>query len=284
MAATELDNIQSTVQEFWPSMFMDDLRQDNLLINLVNRDYSGALSDLGDTVKVNQINKMTGETLTIDGAGGGRTFTPETVTTTGIQVTADRRFVASADFTDLADLQSMLNPMSTRSEQIRNEMVSAISEQLNAYLYSLVAPTDSEVAASMTAAELAGVRKYGAQKFWERSKGWYGLVGPSYYEDMLLDSTLTSGDFVDDRPVIGGQKGMRRFGFDLFEDNSAGNADRGLFFSPDFLYFVSQYEPRVKISDKHAQNEFGYIMSIDMVGGGKLGHSGADKHTLRTLV
>ena len=43
MADTELADVTSAIQEFWPTMFMDDLREDNLLINLVNRDYSGDL-------------------------------------------------------------------------------------------------------------------------------------------------------------------------------------------------------------------------------------------------
>ena len=284
MAATELTNIQSTIQDIWSPLFMDDLYQDNLLINLINQDYSGDIRDVGDNVRVNQIDKMVGQTLTIDKTGGARTFTPETVTTTGVQVVADRRFVASADFADLTDIQSMLDPLSSRSQQIRAAMVSAISEQINSYLYGLLAPASSIVAATMNATVLAGARKYGADEFWERSKGWYGLLGTSYWEDMLLDTTLTSGDYVDDRPMVGGQKGMRRFGFNLFEDNSAGNADRGLFFHPDFLYWVQQYEPRFKVSDKHAQGEFAYMVSVDLVGGAKLGHDGAVKHTLRTLV
>ena len=163
MADTELEDVTSAIQEFWPTMFMDDLREDNLLINLVNRDYSGDLRDVGDTVKVNRIDKMTGQTLDVDQAGGARTFTPEKLNTTGVQVTANKRFVASADFGDLVDLQSMLNPLSTRSQEVRAAMVAAVSEQLNTYLYSLVAPTVTSVAATMTAAELAGARKYGAQ-------------------------------------------------------------------------------------------------------------------------
>jgi hypothetical protein len=284
MANTELTNITSTIQEIWAPLFMDDLYEDNILINLINKDYSGDLTDVGDTVKVNQIDKMTGETLTINQTGGGRTFTPETVTTTGVQVTADRRFVASADMSDLTEIQTMLDPLSSRSQQLRQVMVKAVSEQINTYLYGLLAPASTAVAATMSATVLAGARKYGAQQFWERAKGWYGLLGPSYWEDMLLDSTLTSGDYVDDRPVVGGQKGMRRFGFNLFEDNSAGNADIGLFFHPDFLYWVNQYEPRFKISDKHAQGEFAFVVSVDLVAGAKLGHSGTVKHTTRTLV
>lgn len=284
MAVTELTNIQSMITEFWPTMFMEDLREDNLLVNLINRDYSGALQNVGDTVNVNQIGKMTGQTLTIDQVGGGRTFTPETLTTTGVAVKADRRFVASIDIADLSQLQSLLDPMSAGAQDIRREMLVAISEQINAYLYSLLAPSVTAVAATLDATLLAGVRKYAAQQKWSRAKGWYGLLGPSYVEDLLLDSTLTSGDYVDDRPVVGGQKGFRRFGFDLFEDNSAGNADKAVFFHPDFLYLVMQSEPRFKLSDKHAQGEFAYMLSVDLVGGAKLGHDGAVKHTVRTLV
>ena len=292
MAATELTNISSTIQEFWPTLFMDDLREDNILVNLINRDYTGSLQDVGDTVKVNQIDNLTGQTLTIDQTGGARTFTPETMTTTGVNVTADTRFVASIDITDLAAFQSMLldpvsgepTPNSPRAQELRMKMVEAIGRQVNTYLYGKVAPSSTAVAATLDATTLAGVRKYAAQQFWERSKGWYGLLGPSYYEDLLLDATLTSGDYVDDRPVVGGQVGSRRFGFNLFEDNSAGNADIGLFFHPDFLYMVTQYEPRFKISDKHAQGEFAWILSVDMVAGAVLGHDGAVKHTTRTLV
>ena len=283
MATTDLANVQSTVKTFWPELFMMALHEDNLLVNLCNRDYQGSLENTGDTVRVNQIDALTGQTLVLDKNGGGRTFTPETMTTTGVDVVADRRFVASIDIDDELTFQSLLDPLSSGSEQIRREMVAAISEQLNTYLYSLVAPAVSSVAASMDASVLAGARKYAAQEKWSRAKPWFGLVGPSYYEDMLLDATLTSGDFVDDRPVVGAQKGMRRFGFDLFEDNSAGNADRGLFFCPDFLYLVMQYEPRLKISDKHSSGEFAYILSLDMCAGAKLGHNGDIKHTLRTL-
>jgi hypothetical protein len=56
----------------------------------------------------------------------------------------------------------------------------------------------------------------------------------------------------------------------------------GLFFHPDFLYLVSQMEPRFKISDKHAQNEFAYVMSVDWIVGAKLGIDGDKKHFVVT--
>lgn len=69
MANTDLDNVTSAIQTFWAPMFMDELRQTNLLFNLVNREYTGDLREMGNSVVVNQINAPTGQRLTIDGAG-----------------------------------------------------------------------------------------------------------------------------------------------------------------------------------------------------------------------
>lgn len=282
MANTDLDNVQSAIQTFWSPLFMDELRQTNLLFNLVNRDYTGDLREMGDTVKVNQINAPTGQRLTIDGAGVGRTFTPEAMSLSSVSVTADQRLVASFDFHDLVAIQSMIDPLGSRAAETRAAMVQAISNQLNTYLYSLVAPTTTIPSiTTMTAATVALARETAAIAKWNYAKPWYALLAPQYYSDLLVDTTFTSADFVNgDTPVISGQIGLRRYGFNIFEDNTqtAGATAGGLFFHPDFLYMVSQYEPRFKISDKHAQHEFAYVMSVDWVIGAKLGIQGAAKH------
>lgn len=282
MANSDLDNVTSAIQTFWSSLFMDELRQTNLLYNLVNREYTGDLREMGDTVKVNQINAPTGQRLTIDGAGVGRTFTPETISLSTVSVTADQRLVASYDFHDLVAIQSMIDPVGSRATEVRAAMVSAISNQLNSYLYSLVAPTTTIPSiATMTAATVALARENAAIAKWSYNKPWYGLLAPQYYSDLLVDTTFTSADFVGgDTPVISGQIGLKRYGFNIFEDNTqtAGATAGGLFFHPDFLYMVSQYEPRFKISDKHSQHEFAFVMSVDWVIGAKLGIQGAAKH------
>lgn len=285
MANTDLDDVTSAIQTFWSPLFQDELRQTNLLYNLVNREYTGDLRVMGDTVKVNQINAPTGQRLTIDGAGVGRTFTPEAMTLSTVSITANQRLVASYDIHDLVMIQSMIDPMSTTSVQARAAMVQAISNQLNTYLYTLVAPAAGNTIAStttMTAATVAAARERAAIKKWSYDKPWFGLLAPQYYSDLLVDTTLTSADFGanNDLPVINGQFGLKRFGFALYEDNTqtAGAAAGGLFFHPDFIYMVSQYEPRFKISDKHSQHEFAYVMSVDWVIGAILGIDGDDKH------
>lgn len=174
-------------------------------------------------------------------------------------------------------------------------MVQAISNQLNAYLYSLVAPVATPAPgnfiygkASLAAADVAAAREMAATLKWNYSKPWYALLSPAYYTDLLLDTTFTSADFgADDRPVIGGQFGLRRYNWNIFEDNTgsglANTPDtNGLFFHPDFLYLVAQTQPRFKISDKHAQGEFAYVMSVDWIVGAKLGIDGDKKHIVVT--
>lgn len=282
MANTDLDNVTSAIQTFWSPMFMDELRQTNLLFNLVNREYTGDLREMGNSVVVNQINAPTGQRLTIDGAGVGRTFTPETMSLSSVTITADQRLVASYDFHDLVAIQSMIDPVGSRATETRQAMVQAISNQLNTYLYSLIAPaTTIASVATMTAATVASARETAATLKWSYNKPWYALLAPQYYSDLLVDTTFTSADFVGgDAPVISGQIGLKRYGFNIFEDNTqtAGPTSGGLFFHPDFLYMVSQYEPRFKISDKHSQNEFAFVMSVDWVIGAKIGIQGAARH------
>jgi len=87
-----------------------------------------------------------------------------------------------------------------------------------------------------------------------------------------------SSDFgAQDAPVIGGQIALRRFGFNILEDNSRAT-DKALIFHPSYLHMVSQSEVQVKISDMHSSKKFGMVMSVDMVFGAKLGIEGSKKH------
>jgi hypothetical protein len=61
---------------------------------------------------------------------------------------------------------------------------------------------------------------------------------------------------------------------------SAGSAteDFALAFHPDFMYMVAQMQPTFKLSDLHSNKQRGYLLTVDMVGGAKLGLQGNLKH------
>ena len=168
-----------------------------------------------------------------------------------------------------------------------------MNKQVNDHLYSLVSPSTASPDHTRTgvtdynASELLTDRKLASQAKWNRQKGWWVLADPSYYNDILNATTLTSSDFVGaDQPVVGGQLVSQRFGFNIVEDNSAGlqtisaggSEDAALIFSPDFLHLVMQREANFMVSSKHPNNEFGFVISVDIIFGAGLGNDGDVKH------
>lgn len=275
---TDVAVVADQIQKFWSPLFMKELRARLLLGSLVNKDYSGQIKAQGDTVKVSQINAPVGENKTV--GVDADTFSSESMTTTQVEIKADKRAVAAFEITDLAALQSQIG---AEDSEIRASLLYAVEKQVNDYLYTLVAPSlaapnHSLVEAAMNATALLTVRKLAAQAKWLSEKGWWGLLDPIYMNDILSAQTLTSSDYVgDEKVVVSGQVANKRFGFNLLEDNSRTSA-LGLFFHPDFMHLVMQTQPTFKVSDLHAQKKFAYLISVDMVYGAKLGIDGAKKH------
>jgi len=286
MAQTDLAQVAAQVQTFWAPLFMKELREGLLLAALVNKEYDGVIKGKGSTVRVSQVNAPEGQIRTV--GTDADTFDSAPLVTQYVDVVADKRFVASFEFEDLVQIQSQIGE---QDSDIREALKFSMEKKINTYLYSLLSPTTSSPDHLVTgvtdfnAVQLSSVRKLAAQAKWLKNKGWYGLLDPSYYTDLLNAQTITSTDYVPDSPVVGGQIATQRFGFNLLEDNSSGLAansasseDVALFFHPDFMHFVTQVEPTFKISDLHSNKKFGFVISVDLIGGAKLGIEGNKKH------
>lgn len=271
-------DIQEMVVKAWSDVFMQELREALMLGALVNKDYQGSLAQLGDEVSVSQINAPQGETRTV--GVDADSFNPSALSATTVKVKADKRFVASYEFEDTVMLMSQLG---AKDSEIRQSLVFAVSQQINDYLYSLVAPSSSPDhtvtgVTDFNASQVSNVRKLAAQAKWMNNKPWYLLADPSYYTDILNAQTLTSSDYgAADAPVISGQVALKRFGFNILEDNSKAT-DTALAFHPDFLLWVMKQDITFKVSDLHSNKKFGFVMSADLIGGAKLGIAGDVKH------
>jgi hypothetical protein len=279
MSTTDLTAVADQIQKFWAPQFTKQLRESLLLGGLVNKQYQGAIQRQGDTVRVSQINAPTGQLLTV--GTNADSFNSEAISTSYVDIKADKRAVASYEFQDLVELQSQI---SQGNPEVMDALNFAMQKQINTYLYSLVSASTSSPDHSIAsvsdfnAAQLAACRVLAAQAKWRMEPGWYALLDPVYMGDIMNAATLTSSDYgATDAPVIGGQVALKRFGFNLLEDNSL-SADHALLFHPDFMHMVSQTDVQVKISDLHAQKKFGIVMSVDMVFGAKLGINGNVKH------
>lgn len=279
MSVTSLTEVENQVEHYWSPVFTKQLRESLLLGSLVNKEYEGEIKRQGDRVRVSQVNAPDGQLLTV--GVDADSFASEAVSTSYVDIVADRRAVASYEFQDLAELQSQIG---RENPEIMAALNHAVAKQINDYLYSLVSPSTSAPDHSISgvtdfnASQLSAARILAAQAKWPKDGRWYCLADPVYMGDILNAATLTSSDYgASDAPVIAGQVAMKRFGFNILEDDSR-TADQALLFHPDFLHLAMQTQAQVRISDLHAQKKFGVVMSVDLVFGAKLGINGNVKH------
>jgi hypothetical protein len=281
---TQVSDVQAQVKTFWSDLFKDELVESSLLPSLVNREYQGDLKQEGDTVRVSQFNMpVAGRKGQNDGS-----FETQKLSTDYVNVTADQVITCAYEFNDLVTLQSQAK---SGESKIRENMVKALLIELNNYLYSKVSPSTSSPDHSIASvsdynkANILANRLLAAQAHWPKENR-YALLDPSYYNDILAVTEMTSKDYVDDAPVIGGQIATKRFGFWILEDDSVGmrqvsptgaSADLGLMFHPDFMYLVMG-EPTFELSSTHANKTHGFILSVKMVVGAALGIDGNVKH------
>jgi len=286
MSNSTLTEVAAQVQHYWSPIFTKQLRGSLLLGSLVNKQYQGSINRGGDRVRVSQINAPTGQLLTI--GTDADSFSSEAISTSYVDIVANKRAVASYTFEDLVSLQSQI---SQENPEVMEALNYALQSQINTYLYSLVAASTSSPdhnIASVTdfnAAQLSGARLLASTAKWRMDPGWYCIVDPSYMSDIQNAATLTSSDYNGgEAVVVSGQVATKRFGFNILEDNNmrstngATVVDHALLFHPDFMHLVMQSEVQVKISDLHALGQFGVKMSVDLIFGAALGIDGAKKH------
>lgn len=276
----KISEVTDQIQKFWGPIVYDKLQTHTHLAGLVSKDYTGEIKAKGDTVQVTQIQKATGQTKTI--GTDADTFESEKLNKRKIDIKIAKRFVVGYEFDDLVEIFSQIQ---MSDSPIRQSMETAIREQIDAYLKTFIAPSASSPdhitngVADFNQAAIIAVRKLIGAAKWTMDKPWYGLVDSSYYGDILGATTLTSSDYVAEKPVINAQINQPRFGINFLEDNSK-TVDTGLIFHPDFLHYVSR-PPKFQISDLHPLGRFGYKMSLDVLGGAA---SGFDSDLLHITV
>ena len=265
---TNLAQVNEQIQKYWAPIFTQELREQLLLGALVNKSYQGDLKQGGDTVYVSQLTATTGELKTI--GVDADTFSSEAVSMSRVAIVADRRAVASYKVADLVSLQSQL---SEGKPEILESLRFAVAKKMNDYLYSLVSPSASapdhiiNSISTFGLSTLQTLHQAVNEAKWPQDGQWYGLMSPKYYADLLGVTAATSTDFgATDAAVISGQIALKRFGFSILGDNSR-SGSQALFFHPSFMHMVMQSQVQLKVSDLHSQNQFGYVVSADVVFG-----------------
>jgi hypothetical protein len=255
------------VQDFWSPIFEKELREQTLWVStLLDPNYTMESIRGGDTMKISRIDKPTSTIRTI--GTDADTFATNVLSTTQLSLQVNKRCVSAFEFEDLGVLMSQLEQADS---DIRAALLADVQIQANDWVKSLIDPSSSSpdhVVSSVTdfnASEFAAVRLLAAQAKW-RSSGepWYIFADPSYVSDMIKDTTLNSADVMNDglvSPAIEGRFISKRFGFNIVEDDSL-TTDLAYAFIPSFMKVIAG-APRFKISDLHANKQFGYVISCD---------------------
>jgi len=277
---TDLTAVANQIQTIWSPLFMQELRESFILPNIVSRQYEGEIKKQNDTVRISQINAPSSDLRTV--GVDADTFETNVLSTSYIDLKADKRAVSAFEIYDLVDIQSIVDPQ--RNPEIRKALMQDIGNQINDYLYTLLVPSTSSPdhtinsQATLTSTLMANMREAVSTAKWPRQEEWYSLVGPGYYADLLADTTMNNFDYgFDDKAMVAGFAAQKRFGFNIIEDNSKSVSTSLHSLVPSALLYAAQTEVRFQVSPLHAQKKFGYLISADLVFGAKLSISGSTK-------
>ncbi len=259
---TELDYL---IPEIWSAKMYQELRNDVMFANIFSREYEGEIKNFGDTVNVQQIVAPTGEIITDDKAQ----FSSSTMQVNRIAITANKRASAAFEFTDMAQLQSM-----AFQQDAQEALLYAIRLKLESDIIASLVPADGSPApdhdiAPASASDLAAADLGSIRTLLSTAKVPVSnrklLLAPSYYGDLLSKTQVTSTDFVSGNSA---QQGVvsQFMGFEIMEHNLL-STDVGYAVHPSAMLLVMQQDIRIKISDLHSQNKYGYLLSADMVYG-----------------
>jgi len=268
MATTSYNAVDTLglVQDFWGNVFEKELRENTLWTGLLaDPNYTMEQVKGGDTFKISKINKPTSTIKTI--GTDADSFSSNVLSTTQVDLKINKRCVSAYKFEDLAVVMSQLE---NENSEMRESLLADVRSQANDWVKSLIAPSASAPAHVITSvtdfnlAQLSAVRTLGANAKWRASgEPWMLLVSPSYYSDLLNDTTLNSSQTmgIGVSPVVQGFFNFNRQGFTIVEDDSL-DTDTGFAFIKSFQKVVIG-QPRFMISDLHALGQFGFQLSVD---------------------
>lgn len=266
-----VDTTLGLVQDFWSPLFTKELRENTLWPGILHDpNYTMESVKGGDTLKISKVNKPTSTIKTI--GTDADTFSSNVLSVTQSDLAINRRCVSAYKFEDLGILMSQLEQ---QDSQIREALLADVKQQANDFIKSLIVPSISEpdhsgisVSGDFNAAALSNGRTLAAVAKWGQDKDWFLLLDPTFYTDLLDDTTISASNVIGAgvSPMVAGRFAVNRMNFNIVEDNSLAT-DTGFGFTRDFMKVILG-APRFMISDLHPLGQFGYQISVDFPMGG----------------
>jgi len=262
---------EEMVKTFWSPVVDKELRENTLWTGLFqDPNYTIESSKGGTTHKIKRIKKSTSVIKTI--GTDANTFEANLLESDNIDLVVNKRCVSAYEFDDLSEIFSQVGEFDS---EIKEALLADVRQQANGFIKSLVVPSSSSPTHVITSvtdfnlAQLSAIRTLAAVAKWKSSgQSWLLLADPTYYSDLLDDTTLSNSQSmgVGKSPLIDGMFEYKRHGFNIAEDDSL-STDTAYAMLGNALKVIIG-EPRFKISDLHSNSQFGYKISVDFVLGG----------------
>lgn len=278
MASINIGDNASQVVKYWSQRATTQLREKLLLGSIVNKDHASEIVKGGDLVKIYSVNAPTATTNTL-GVANSNVFAGSALSTTSVDLQINKVATAAYEFSSENEMFSLLN---SANPEVMQSLVFAVEKAINTSLYACIVPSVAapdhtiNLITNMDNGQLLSTRLLAATAKWDTIKPWYGLLDPSYMNDILSVTQQVSSDFVPDSPSVTGVIKAQRFGFNLIEDNSL-SVDTAYFLHPDAVNFAMATQMEVKFSDLHPTGKHGIMMSVSQYWGCALGIAGATK-------
>lgn len=267
MATSGLTEMANLIPELWSPMMYSELRSKLILGNFFNRDYSGVISDVGSTVKINQITAPTAQDTTDDKA----LIESQEMNVNQIEVKADRIARASFEITNIAWLQSQ-----EFQDEAREALVYSIMKSMETKIIAAMVPSASapdHIIAPATASSLAQVdigsirTLLSTQSVPVEGRGLF--LAPTYYGD-LLGTNFASQDYIPvGSPSATGSFSTPVYGFQVQEHDGL-STDVGFGAHRSALSIVMSEGIQVSITDMKAAKKDAYLVMAKMIYGIKL--------------
>ena len=224
-------SIASFIPEVWTARLLEHLSKNLVVANLFNRNYEGEISQMGDTVHINQLAEITIKdyTANVD------IENPDQLSTTDIPLIIDQGDYYNFYLNDVDKAQARGDLM----DSAMRSSAYGLADKLDRYLAGLLAEgtltegmgTDSAPLSvnAETAYPLLVKMKVALDKANVPTQGRYVLMPPEFEGFMLLDQRFAGGMGTrNEERLVNGLVG-RAAGFDIYISNNVKNTSGSLY-------------------------------------------------------
>ncbi len=262
-AATELSAI---VPEVWSARTYEVLKNRLIFRGSINEDYTGEISDLGDTVNIHSIPEFAEANELAEGARNDA----DSVTVTNQQLVINKRIVKDFILTKKAALQSI-----DKMDKLREHAAFSIMKKLDSLIINEISPStsapDHDIAFdSGTTLALADILE-GKELLDVANvpvEGRQLRCGAAQMNDIFNITGYTSSDFIPaGSPLSSGMIGFPLAGFEMDWSNQLGNVAYG--FHPSFLTLAVQQNMDTQVYDLGVDGKRAARVNADILVGMK---------------